>query len=120
MYKVSENIEEELQKRYPYLRVGKFIHDLIELIVDETLNTGQSTIRSFGRFSSYKSFSGKLKKDQIRFKFKVSQMFEKDIKNDNSLLSKIKTKTREPFTEEHQEKCKKGEKILSDDLKSKI
>ena len=115
MYKISEDVELELQKKYPNLDTKQFIHDLFELVLKKCFEGGSTTIREFGKFVCYKTFSNRVGREQVRFKFKPPQSLIKKIKNDSYILESLPIIESVPFTKKHSDICsdKKDQRLLN-------
>ncbi len=113
MIKVSEEIEKELEKKYPNTDIKNIIENLFKCIIEKTLKDGSCNIREFGKFTSFKTYSKKLECDVVRMKFRLSNSIENKIKKDKYLLGIVAAKAKVPFTEEHQAKCNNDVKLAN-------
>jgi len=105
MYKISEDIEKDLEKKYPNVPVRNFINSLIQLIIDKTTSDGACSIREFGKFISFATYSTRNKKNVLRFKFKPTPVFNNKIKYDEFLIRNHPVKAKNQFTETNMENC---------------
>jgi len=105
MYRLPEEIENELQKKYPNEHIKSVIQSIFQSIVEKTLKDGSCHIRELGNFSSFVTYSGKSCSKVVRFKFKTAISLIEKIKTDKYLIENLPIKAKVPFTEEHQNKC---------------
>ena len=105
MFKLTEDIENELQMLYPDIDMELFLHQLISKIVDKTLQSGACSIREFGKFIAFQTFSTRTARNIIRFKFKFSPSFLNKIKFDELLMKNLPMKMKAEFNESHEAKC---------------
>lgn len=105
MYKLSEDIVLNLKKKFPNADIENIIQYLFMEILQKTLNDGSSQIREFGKFISFATYSSKLQREVIRFKFKPSTALISKLNNDQYLLNNIPVKSKIPFNENHKQKC---------------
>lgn len=91
MIRIPKDIENELKKndKYKDINISELINELFTLILSKTFNDGGCTIRLFGSFFSFKTFSKRHGKDVVRFKFQPSKMLKLNIRNDQYLLDKV-------------------------------
>lgn len=107
MFKIPEDVENELSKKYPQLHVRSFVNDLIRLILEKTLKDSACTIREFGKYIAFKTFSSRNGKEVIRFKFNIAHSLRSKLKDDDYLLKNLPIKAKNQFTQENEEKCEK-------------
>lgn len=98
-YELPKDIIDRLQEKYPDAHISQISRDIITEIVSKTLRDGATVISSFGRFISYKTFSKKMNKPVIRFKFQISRSLDNKIKNDTYLLEHIPAKAKSNLSE---------------------
>ncbi len=107
--KTSQKIQDEMQKKYPGVNAGLFIGDLFSKIIQTTLSNSSSTITGLGRFISFVTFSKRIGKNVIRFKFKPSTSLLNSIKDDEFLLENLPVKSATVFGKSNLEKCNTDE-----------
>lgn len=105
MFKLLDDVEMEMQKIYPDVNVGLFIHQLFTKIVDKTLQSGGCSVRELGKFVAFQAFSSKLNRNIIRFKFITSISFLKRIRFDELLMENLPVKDKFEFGEKHESVC---------------
>lgn len=106
MFKISEDVELVLKEKYPNVNVRQFIHDLFQALLDKTLRDGSVAVREFGKFLAFSTYSKRVGKELVRFKFKPTFALTNKLKNDPYLLETLPVKTPAQFTEKHEELCK--------------
>lgn len=106
MFKISEDVELKLKEKYPGVNVRQFIHDFIQALLDKALSDGSVSIREFGKFLAFVTWSNRVGKMLVRFKFKPTFSLTSKLNSDQYLLENLPVKTPAPFTKEHEEKCK--------------
>lgn len=104
MYKISEDLEKELQNKYPGVHIPTIVHMIFQSILEKTFSDGACHIREFGKFVSYKTESVKTGGEAIRFKFKISSSLDKKIKKDPYLIQNIPVKAKCEFNEINEQK----------------
>lgn len=113
-YKLPLDIEAELQKKYPAVHVPSVIDSVFQSIIEKITKDSSCTIREFGKFVAFVTYSEKMSKNVIRFRFKLSSALSKKFKSDQYLLENLPVKAQHPFTKEHEKKCaNKQEKKLA-------
>lgn len=105
MFKIPEDLEQELQKKYPKEHIGSIIQSLFHGIIEKTLKDGSCHIRELGKFTSFVTYSGRSFSKVVRFKFKTSMALTQKIKTDQYLIENLPVKAQVSFTEKHQSKC---------------
>jgi hypothetical protein len=105
VFRLTEDVMAELSIKHPDVNIRRIVHDIIDSILEKTLKDGCSKVTEFGKFESYKTYSTKLAKEVIRFKFRISPVLEKKIKFDEYLITNAPVKAKVPFTKKHLEKC---------------
>jgi hypothetical protein len=105
LFRLTEDVMQELSIKHPDVNIRRIVHDVIDSILEKTLKDGCSKITEFGKFESYKTYSAKLAKEVIRFKFRISPVLEKKIRFDEYLINNAPVKAKVPFTKTHLEKC---------------
>ena len=105
MFRLTDDVMKDLLKKHPDVNIRRIVHDIFDCILEKTLKDGSSRINEFGKFESFKTFSTKLARNVIRFKFRISPVLEKKIKFDKYLLDNAPVKAKIAFTNEHLEKC---------------
>jgi len=107
MFKLTEDIETEMKMIYPEVDIELFVHQLLTKIIDKTLQGGACSIREFGKYTAFQTFSNRIQRNVIRLKFKFSPSFIKKIKFDEMLMENLPVKLGEKFNEVNEEKCSK-------------
>lgn len=107
MYKLTEDIEAEMQRMYPDVNIKMFVHHLFSKIIEKTLQSGACTVRELGKYVAYKTHSNKLGRLVIRIKFKFSPSFVNIIRFDKLLLDSLPIQAQTAFNESHEKKCSK-------------
>jgi hypothetical protein len=115
MYKIPQDIEDELQKKHPNVHIGLLIQDLISGIINKAFKDGACTIREFGSFVSFVTYSGKVNSNVVRFKFRLANSLREKIKDDEYLLENLPIKSQYEFTDKHQQKCNTELKLANID-----
>lgn len=106
MFKVPEDVQTELTKKYPNVYVKDFINDLFRLILEKTLKDSGCSIREFGKFLAFKTFSTRSGKEVIRFKFNIAHSLRTKLKDDDYLLKNLPVKAKNEFNKKNEEICK--------------
>ena len=122
IYKIPPDIENILRKKYPNIDITQVIHDVFDTILEKTFDHGSCTIRSLGKFICFKTFSTRMGRDQVRFKFKASTTFVNKIKNDSFLVDKLACVKNHNFTDYHKNNCedKKEQKLINTQIEQTI
>lgn len=105
MYHLPEDLVKELQDKYQHVHVKTFVPTLFQAILEKTLSDGSCLIRGFGSFIAYKTYSNKIGREVIRFKFRPSQALDRKLKGDEYLLENMPVKAKRAFDDDHAEKC---------------
>ena len=105
MYHLPEDLVKHLQGKYPNVHVKSLVPSLFQAILEKTLTDGSCLIRGFGSFVAYKTYSNKIGRDVIRFKFKPSQALDRKLKTDDYLLDNMPVQAKRAFDEKHAKKC---------------
>ena len=108
MFKLTEDIEIEMKLLYPEVDIELFVHQLLTKIIDKTLQGGACSIREFGKYTAFQTFSNRIQRNVIRLKFKFAPSFIKKIKFDEMLMEKLPVKLGAKFNENNEEKCSKA------------
>mgnify|MGYP001470667044 CR=1 FL=1 len=106
MFRIPEELELELQKKFPNVPIRQIIQSTFQSILNKTLNDGSCSIRDFGKFISFRTRSNRIGQDVIRFKFKISNALNNKLKNDQYIFNNVPVKAANVFTELHKEKTK--------------
>lgn len=106
MYKLPDDLEKELQKKFPDAHMKKIIDSIFRSIIEKSLKDGSCFVKEFGHFSSYGKWSTKMNRKVIRFKFTVASSLERKIKTDPYYIDTIPVKAKNVFTEKHEIACK--------------
>ena len=106
MYHLPEDLVKHLQDKYPNVHVKSLVPSLFQAILEKTLTDGSCLIRGFGSFIAYKTYSNKIGRDVIRFKFKPSQALDRKLKNDDYLLDNMPIQAKRAFDRKHESRCK--------------
>jgi len=106
MHRLPDELENELQKKFPNVHIRKLVDLIFRMTLEKALKDGSCYIREFGRFSTYKVKSTKLGKDVIRFKFRISTTLDKKIKTDQYYLDNIPASSNYLFGEKNENICK--------------
>lgn len=106
MIRLPDDIENELQKKFPNVHIQTLVQHIFQAILDKTLKDSSCHIREFGNFIAFKTISSKLGRDVIRLKFKLSTTLHSKIKTDEFFLSNIPVKAINTFTSHHEEMVK--------------
>ena len=105
MFKLPEDVEIELKKKYPDVPIKNFINSLFQLIINKSTQDGSCSIREFGKFISFVTKSSRIGKDVIRFKFKVTPALNDKIKYDEYLIKNLPVKAKNLFNKKNEENC---------------
>jgi len=105
MYKFPDEIVEHFKKKYPNSPIDIIFHELMEQIICKCMIDNCCSIKGFGKFLMFKTFSNRTKKEVIRFKFIKSLSFMKNIYKDKFLLKNLPIHGNVPFTEANEDKC---------------
>ena len=111
MFKIPEDVELELQKRFNTVHIPTLIQYLFHALLTKALKDGSCSIREFGKFITYRTTSGKIGKDVVRFKFKISNTLNAKLKLDKYLLENVPIRAQNAFTETHEQKIKEKQDI---------
>jgi len=106
MFRIPEELELELQKKFPNAPIPQIIQFIFQSILNKTLNDGSCSIRDFGKFISFRTRSNRVGQDVIRFKFKISNALSNKLKNDQYVFNNVPVKAANVFSESHREKTK--------------
>ncbi|MFW6242607.1 MAG: hypothetical protein ACOC2W_00450 [bacterium] len=106
MYRLTEDIVLDLKQKFTEDNIEQIIQHIFMYILEKTLKDGSCHIREFGKFIAFKSYSNRIHRSVIRFKFKPSMALMSKLNNDEYILNNIPVKSKIPFNEEHAEKCK--------------
>lgn len=106
MFKLPEDVEVELQKKFQNAHIPTLVQYIFQSILEKTLRDGSCSIREFGKFLSFRTRSNKTGQDVIRVKFKLTNTLINKLRNDKYLLENMPVKASNVFTSEHIEKTK--------------
>ncbi len=92
MIRIPKDIQNKIHRKYPNLNVDlkALINDIFHEIQQKVFNDGACTIPGFGSFYCYKTYSKKLSRDVVRFKFNISKALNQSIRIDKYLLNKVR------------------------------
>jgi len=107
MYDLPKDIVNNLSKKYPNINIEKLFRDILEEILEKTFTDGACTIRTFGKFIAYQTYSTRLNKNLCNFKFRPGVTFKKRIQEDEYLLNNLPFKSKASFTEKHEQSCQR-------------
>ena len=102
MYKLPEDIQIELQKKFPNVNIQILTHYIFQAILEKTFKDSSCSIREFGKFLAFRTRSSRTSQDVIRFKFKISNTFDKKIKQDQYLIDNMPVKAVNVFSNQHE------------------
>jgi hypothetical protein len=103
MYKLPEDIEQQLQAKYgTHVHIPSLVHFLFQAILEKTIHDGACHIREFGKYIVFKTESSRHPGETVRFKFRISASLDKKLKTDQYLIQNIPVKAKVPFTEKHE------------------
>jgi hypothetical protein len=105
MFELPKDIKYELKKKYPEVNVSSFFNDIMNAMINKTFDDGSCTIRKFGKFTAFQTYSTRLKQNVCKFKFQLSTTFNKKILTDKYLMQKLPVKKKTVFNENNQKKC---------------
>lgn len=105
MFKLSDEIVQNLKNKFGDIPIDNIIQYLFMEILQKTITDGSCHIREFGKFVAFQTYSNKLNKHVIRYKFKPSTALLNKLNNDAYLFKKIPVKSKVPFTEENKQIC---------------
>ncbi len=105
MFKLPEDVELDLQKKYQDVKVREFVNSLFQAIINKATQDGSCSIREFGKFIAFVTDSSRIGKHVLRFKFKVTPALNDKIKNDEYLIKNLPIKAKNPFTKKNEENC---------------
>jgi hypothetical protein len=105
MYQLPSDIMESLKRQYPDVPMESLVHSIFDSVFRKSARDGACSIKSFGKFIMFSTYSTRLKKNVVRFKFNRSVSLDKQIKNDEYLLNILPCKTKVPFEDNNAEKC---------------
>ena len=91
MIRLPKDVEKKLQKKYPKLNIKNFVRDLFTAVMQKSFDDGACTLREFGSFFCFKTFSSKDGKDVVRFKFRTARSLIRRLKEDKYLLKNVKS-----------------------------
>jgi len=106
MFKLPEDAELELQKKFPNAPIHQIIQYLFQLILHKTLTDSSCSIRGFGKFMSFKTLSNRIGQDVVRFKFKISNSLINKLKTDQYVLNNIPVKAINVFNKQNEDNTK--------------
>jgi nucleoid DNA-binding protein len=116
VFKIPEDVEIELQKKFNNVHVPTVIQYLFHAILTKVLKDGSCSVREFGKFIAYRTKSGKIGKDVVRFKFKISNTLNTKLKLDKYLLENVPIRAQNIFTEDHEQKIKEKQQIKTSNV----
>ncbi len=100
-FKLPQDIETDLQNRFPGVHVPTFIDALFQAILSKVTKHADCTIREFGKFTAFVSHSKRLSKNIVKFKFRISTALNDKLKSDDYLIRNLPVKAATPFNDEH-------------------
>lgn len=106
MYKLSEDIEAELQKKFQNVHIPTLVQYIFQTMIEKTLRDGSCSIREFGKFVSFRTRSNKIGQDIVRFKFKLSNNLSAKLRADPYLLDTVPVKASSVFNINHEQNVK--------------
>lgn len=106
MYKLPEDLEIELQKKFQNAHIPTLVQYIFQGILEKTLRDGSCSIREYGKFLSFKTRSNKIGQDVIRLKFKISNTLNNKLRSDRYLLDNIPVKAINVFSDKHEQNTK--------------
>lgn len=92
MYSLPNDLFLKIKSKYSNINekeILNLINDIFDGILNKTFDDGSCTIRKFGSFSSYISFSKRKGKDLVKFKFVISKILNQQIRDDIIIKNKI-------------------------------
>lgn len=104
-YKLPEDIQDELQKKYQNINIQDLTNDLFTMILNKAMSDGSTTIREFGKFTAFKTFSTRIQRDVVRFKFKTTISLSQKLNTDEYISTGLIVKESNPFTEKNECIC---------------
>lgn len=105
-YRLPQDIEIELQKRFKEVHIPSVVDAIFQFIIQKIAKDSNCTIREFGKFIAFVTYSEKTAKNLVRFKFKLSSAFSKKLKTDRYLMENLPVKAKTPFTKQNEDACK--------------
>lgn len=105
MFKINSDIMINLKKKFPNVDVENVIQYLFMEILQKTIMDGSCHIREFGKFVAFGTYSQKLNKNVVRFKFRPSMAMVNKLNNDQFVLNNVPVKSKIPFNEQHEQNC---------------
>ena len=92
MIRIPKDVQNKILKKYPNLNIDlkDLVNDLFHEIQQKVFIDGSCTIPGFGSFYCYKTYSKKLSRDVVRFKFSISKALNQSIRIDKYLLDKVR------------------------------
>lgn len=104
-FKIPKDIEKKLKTKYPNLNIQEFVHDLFDAVIQKTFQHGSCSVRELGRFVAFQTYSSKLERNIVRFKFRPALSLTNKIKKDPYLLSTLPIQSKHEFGEDHEKNC---------------
>lgn len=108
MFKLPKDVHDELQRRYPTYNIEELIHNIFDVILKKAVEDGACTIREFGKFMAFKTFSGRVQKEVPRFKFRITNALLDKLQKDSYTMQNMIQQKANKFTKEHEKKCEGG------------
>jgi len=114
-YRVPQDIENDLQKRFPEVHVPTIVEAIFQSILSKTIKDSSCTVREFGKFIAFVTHSERMSKQTVRFKFKLSSALNQKMKSDQYLLENLPVKAKNMFTEENEKACesRQGQRLAN-------
>lgn len=106
MFKLPEDLEADLQKKFQNAHIPTLVQYVFQGILEKALRDGSCSVREFGKFITFRTRSNKIGQDVIRFKFKLSNTLSSKLRIDQYLLDNIPVKAATVFTTEHEQNTK--------------
>ena len=116
-FEIPDEIIQKLQKEYPEAPVNLILQNFFQEMLNLIFKDGRCLIKRFGNFISFVTYSNRIGKKVIRFKFRPSATLMSKIRDDEYLLENLPVKSQAIFNEQNEEKCKKFKDIKKENEK---
>lgn len=104
-FKLSPIVKKKLEEKYPDIDITTIASDIFSEIANATFEDGACNVGGFGTFVCFKTFSPRIGRFIVKFKYLISRQFKQRIRLDDLLLSKVKEAKPNPeFKEERVKK----------------
>ena len=120
MYSLPHDIETTLQRKFPNVHMTAVIDNIFQTILEKVFKDGSCSIRKFGKFFAFRTYSSRRGTNVIRFKFKMSNVLVNTISTDEYLLEHIPIQLKNKFTEKNEELCKPCRIQKTENLKAGV